>query len=74
MFGRNKAPQGLSRSSTPGNFKHSVVLTGKCTNSRCRADLEVPHSFEAPMGWEGKVVANTTCPCGTSSSVSAYSG
>lgn len=74
MFGRNKAPQGLSRSSTPGQVRHSVVMTGRCSNPRCRADLEVPHSFDAPWGWEGTVVDNVTCGCGTPCPISAYSG
>lgn len=74
MFGRSRAPQGLSRSSTPGKVKHSVVMTGKCPNSRCRDELEVPHDFVAPIGWMGKVVDNVTCGCGTTVSVSAFSG
>jgi hypothetical protein len=72
MFGRNKAPQGLSRGSNPGNVKHSIVMTGRC--SGCRSTAEVPHSFNAPWGWEGKVVDNVTCHCGNTVAVSAYSG
>jgi hypothetical protein len=74
MFGRNKHPQGLSQSSNPAMVKHSVVMTGTCTNDRCRANLEVPHSFDAPWGWMGKVVDHVTCSCGMTSPVSAHSG
>lgn len=74
MFGRNKAPQGLSESRTPGKIQHSVVMTGECANTRCRASLSVPHSFDAVWGWSGEVKDTVTCSCGTSSSVSAHSG
>lgn len=74
MFGRRNAPQGLSQSSTPGSVKHSVVMTGRCPNTSCRADLEVPHTFNASMGWIGKVQSTTDCTCGTTVTVSAYSG
>lgn len=74
MFGFGKAPVGLSQGDNPTKVKHSIVMTGTCSNSRCRASLSVPHTFEAPWGWMGQIKDTVTCHCGTTSGVEAWSG